>query len=120
MKIKVIDDHNDVTTIFIRALLRSGLDKDKAFTDKLRADDNFADVILTVNGHELPFAQVVIDSLEENRKYIDEEAANKALEIITECGYTEITKLEEYMREATWKIREQIERVTGVKLREEY
>ncbi len=119
MKIKVVDGNNDVTSVFIKMLLKGKLDKDEHFIKLLRDNNNVAEVILTVNGYEMPFAETITDILAKNDVVVEELAAQRVLEIISSCGFSEINKIQEYMKEVQWKIKEQIEKVTGIKLPDE-
>ncbi len=116
MKSKLIDGHNDVTTVFIKMLLKAKLDKDESFCAPLRDNKNVADVILTVNGVELPFVEVLEDILKSEYARIDQLATQKAFDIMKDAGMEELSKIQQMIKDNGWAIKEKLEKLTGQKI----
>jgi hypothetical protein len=104
-------------------ILFQSLAKVKDWKSKILNSDGTAnrqvDVCLTINGTEIDIISTINDLWDKRSKILEEEAAKRALEIITESGLSELGKIENILREARYNIQKKIESTTDYRFRDD-
>ncbi len=113
MKIDILG--NDTAAI----ILFESLIRTKNWQNKVLNADGTAnrqvDVCLTIDGIEIDIISTINDMWTRQSKSIEELAAKRALEIISEVGLEELRKIEDDIRNVKYDIRKKIEKVTDYK-----